>query len=370
MVRSRTVTLILITMIVAVLVLAGCQQAPTPTPTPTPTPAPAPAPAPAPTPTPAPAPAPAPKVVDITFWGLAPGTEVFDNTFTLTTLINRYSQMVRATIQTSEGAIPGTRAIMTNSSLWPKTIWSTAYAVNIMARNGTPPFTDKYLNGRGIALYSLSVDALSTYDPNIKTKDDLAGKRIMLFQPFFTATMTTRTIIQDVWGLSGKVQISYGGDDDIKRALQDGTIDVGMLNVRSGAAEGPFDPSAALSELNLTKPGLRFITETEQDIIASETINKVGAWAIQIPAGIMGPTQTAPAWGNATALYWTADASLSADVVYDITKVLYEHMGEYNQILPAAHLTQKSIAELPTTLDQVHPGALKLFQEKGVKVGR
>ncbi len=307
---------------------------------------------------------------EITFWALRPGTEVYDNSFALSTLVNRHSKWLRIVIKVSQGSLPTMRKLQAEPKWRSKVAFGSAYAVMGMARRGTRPFKGQYRSPRAIALFSASADALATYDSRIKTKGDLAGKRAMLMPTFFTNTMTTKTIIEKVWGLKGQVKISHGFDDNIFNALRDGTVDVGLVNVRAQTPNGPFEPSAGLAEINLTKPGLHFLSNgTREERKAATAANGVPSFSTVVPAAKFGPTQTGPLSAGVTMLYWAADSVMDDDIVYEMIRILYDYMDEYNKILPAAGMKRENMAKIPWPEELFHAGAVRLYKEKGIPIG-
>jgi TRAP-type uncharacterized transport system substrate-binding protein len=57
------------------------------------------------------------------------------------------------------------------------------------------------------------------------------------------------------------------------------------------------------------------------------------------------------------------------DVTYEIARVLYENIDAFREYYPSSLMTQQTIAAFPVPEDQFHPGAVKLYKEKGVTIG-
>lgn len=87
--------------------------------------------------------------------------------------------------------------------------------------------------------------------------------------------------------------------------------------------------------------------------------------------GKFGPKQKEPWSVNASTMLWSADVEMPNEVTYEICRIIYEHYKEFGKY----HITGKAIS--PETMSKsessdpkfVHPGALKFYKEKGLKLG-
>ena len=71
----------------------------------------------------------------------------------------------------------------------------------------------------------------------------------------------------------------------------------------------------------------------------------------------------------ASPLFWAADKAMDAEVVYEVTRVLYQHMDEFNQSYRPSMLTRDQMAALSFTEDLFHPGAVRFYREMRVPIG-
>ena len=101
-------------------------------------------------------------------------------------------------------------------------------------------------------------------------------------------------------------------------------------------------------------------------------VNDLLPWRIDwatIPPMQLGPNQTEPILSQAVHLAWFADQAMDDDVTYEIARILYENMDEIKEYYPPTIINKNQLAMLPVPEDQFHPGALKLFKERGVPIG-
>jgi uncharacterized protein len=136
-----------------------------------------------------------------------------------------------------------------------------------------------------------------------------------------------------------------------------------------GMPGGPWKPGEELSQLQVLKPGLHFVGFSDADFEAASKVLKIPLPGEVVAPGSYGPDQKKPIRGVDAALFWAADQELDAAVVYEITKIIYEHIDELNASYPSSLMTRKQLAALRLPRELFHPGALKFYEEVGVPVG-
>lgn len=215
--------------------------------------------------------------------------------------------------------------------------------------NGT-----KYENCLGVVpLYYSVLYIFAPKDSNINTIYDLQGKRIACGAPGSTSGDAVKALLsvlniqpQSVTGLS-----SNGMCD----ALKDGTIDAafGITGI----------PAAWLLDLETTKE-LKFISLANEDF--AKIFEKYPFWGrAEVPAN----TYKNQNYNWPVLSFWNmlvADESVSENVIYDLTKATYDLHDDLVSIDPnAKSIVFENIDKMTMPL---HPGALKYYREKGVKV--
>lgn len=214
-------------------------------------------------------------------------------------------------------------------------------------------FKAKLTKLRGIgAVYPNYIQVVASKESGIKTLADLKGKRLSVGAPKSGTELNARAILQAA-GLTysdlGKVEyLPFGESVDLMKNRQlDATLQSAGLGV------------AAIRDL-----------ASSVDIVVVEVpaavVEKVGAPYVK--ATIPANTYTGQAADVPTAAvvnYLVTRSDLKDDLVYAMTKAVYENLPE----LAAAHSAGKEISlkgALSGMPVPVHPGAEKYFREAGV----
>ncbi len=206
---------------------------------------------------------------------------------------------------------------------------------------------------RGVAgIYANYIQVIASKDSGIKTLADLKGKRLSVGAPKSGTELNARAILKAA-GIEykdlGKVEYLPFGEsvELIKNRQLDATLQSAGLGV------------ASIRDLANSVP----ITVVE---IPAALVDKVGSPYVKvtIPKGTYeGQDADVPA--AAVQNYLVTSAKLPDDVVYGMTKAIFESLPD----LQAAHAAAKAIklesalVGMPVPL---HPGAAKYFKEKGV----
>ncbi len=206
---------------------------------------------------------------------------------------------------------------------------------------------------RGLtAIYPNYIQVVALKESGIKTLADLKGKRLSVGAPKSGTELNARAILAGA-GLSykdlSKVEyLPFGESVDLMKNRQlDATLQSAGLGV------------AAIRDLASSVD----ITVVE---IPAGLVDKIGAPYVKatIPANTYtGQTQAVA--GAAVVNYLVTRASLSDDLAYQMTKLVFEQRDE----LVASHAAasdiklEKALEGMPIPL---HPGAERFFREKGM----
>ncbi|MFN2437187.1 MAG: TAXI family TRAP transporter solute-binding subunit, partial [Desulfotignum sp.] len=139
-------------------------------------------------------------------------------------------------------------------------------------------------------------------------------------------------------------------------ALRDGTIDVGIWSVGPGTSS--ILDLATTHEITI----LPFTPEQTQKILAAETTYA----GVELSGGVYrGVDENVPTIGVWNVII--CQASLETDLVYNLTKALFEHNDYLKKIHPTASYTvpENTVKYSPIPL---HPGTIKYLEEKGLTV--
>ena len=209
---------------------------------------------------------------------------------------------------------------------------------------------------RGVtAIYPNYVQIVASKDSGIKTLADLKGKRLSVGAPKSGTELNARAILAAA-GMSYKDlgKIEYLPFAESVELMKNRQLDATLQSAGLGVA--------SLRDLATSVE----ITVVE---VPAETIEKAGAPFVKatIPANTY-TGQAAPVVTAAVVNYLVTHEGVKEELVYQMTKSMYENLGD----LAAAHAAGKSI-KLESALEgmpvPVHPGAVRYFKEKGLKVG-
>lgn len=326
---------------------------------------PAPAPAPAPAPKPAPAPAPKPVTV-IKIYGAAVGDPWYTLSEALAYYINHESEWLRATVVSGPGMHAGYDLVMEDPEhmAWvaemsgfyyiPKKPWGERW--------------NYYDKTRFIGISATIPMAWVTFDKDIKTWQDLAGKKVMIARKGSVLVNDDEAVLE-AWGVKDKVDISNGTWGPMMTALRDGLVDTAVLGLDlvypAGWAKGAF-----ITELETRGP----IYYLSHDPDMLDKLKKEGRFSgipVRVPPGRLDrKTQPTELWVHSNPAFFAADERMDEDIVYEVTRVLYETAGPgwatwHRQ---GGHMTKEWIPASPVPLEFIHPGAKKYYDEHGIKV--
>lgn len=198
------------------------------------------------------------------------------------------------------------------------------------------------------ALYPETIQLVTTSGSGITSFDDLAGKSISVGAPG-SGTYINAEQLLEIHGMTmddvDAQNLDFG---ESQESLQSGQIDAAFIT--AGTPTGAVESLGATSEV--------VIVPVEKDK-ADELIEKYPYYAHDVvPAGIYGLTEEVPTVSVLAMLVVQND--LSEDLVYDITKAIYENT---DQIQHAKAEFIKSETALDGIGIDIHPGAQKYFDE-------
>jgi hypothetical protein len=269
-------------------------------------------------------------------------------------LSNLYSRSLPG----SRPSVQATKASVENLILLQQGKGEVAFTLGdslAFARDGNEEagFKTKLGKLRGLAaIYPNYIQVVATKASGIKTLADLKGKRLSVGAPKSGTELNARAVLAAA-GLSYKDlgKVEYLPFDESVELMKNRQLDATLQSAGLGVA--------AIRDLAASVP----IAVVE---IPAAVVDKAGSPYVKgvIPAGTYsGQAADVP---TATVVnYLVTRSDLSADIVYGMTKAMFEHLDE----LVAAHSAAKGIR-----LDRVllgmpiplHPGAERYYKEKGV----
>lgn len=221
------------------------------------------------------------------------------------------------------------------------------------ANEGTMMFDgDKVDNVKGLGtLYPETIQIVTTADSGIKTVEDLKGKTVSVGEAGSGTRLNAEQILE-VYGLTvDDINARNLSFDDSTTGIQDGTIDAAFIT--AGTPTGAVEGLAATQDV--------IIIPMDADKIDA-LIDKYPYYAKEtIPAGTYNSDAEIETVAVQAMLVVRSD--LSDDLVYEITKAIYENTDKIGHAKGELIKAEKALDGMGI---DVHPGAKKYFDEKGV----
>ncbi|QPC46106.1 TAXI family TRAP transporter solute-binding subunit [Mangrovibacillus cuniculi] len=202
------------------------------------------------------------------------------------------------------------------------------------------------------ALYPETIQIVTTAKSGITSVEDLKGKVVSVGEAG-SGTLANAEQILEVHGLTtddlDARNLSFA---DSTTGLQDGTIDAAFIT--SGTPTGAVEGLAATVDV---------VIVPVEDAKADELIKKYPYYAKEVvPNGTYGLTSEVATVAVQAMLVTRSD--LSEDLVYEITKAIFDNTDKIEHA--KGELIKAENALNGVGID-IHPGAKKYFEEKGVK---
>ena len=254
------------------------------------------------------------------------------------------------------------------------TFYMSSAAPYLSAKHGVAAFEQYEPTGdqRLVAALMYGVNGFVTTNPDIKSVEDLDGKKVAMF-----ADQMPQQMAQAAFEIVGiNVEIVTMTFADQFTALGDGLVDA-CLYLGTGLPNGEaLVPVGPLQELVANKGGevyaVTFPTDLQEQAVAKAGFEEIWPYSpITVPSGSLSDSykEEFDAYGSVTGMI-CAWADTDEELVYQVTKTLCENygkLGEYmtelGQITPDLMLSMLYMAQDES---DIHPGALRYYTEAGL----
>ena len=194
-------------------------------------------------------------------------------------------------------------------------------------------------------------------DSGIETLADLKGKKAFIGPPGGAATRVVATAIKQATGLEGEkdYEVQKFGFDAAIQAFQDDKIDMIVLptNVPSPSVEQfALTKKIRILDIPIDKVTIRTAT--------GGTINEIAPDAYGSNQMNESATKTHGAIVN-----FSARMDLDEEVVYKVTKAIWENIGEMHEAAKWMASTINKENALSFIPNRLHPGAERYYREQG-----
>jgi TRAP transporter TAXI family solute receptor len=263
-------------------------------------------------------------------------------------IINTQLPEFKITVEVTGGGVANARLVGEGNNDFGITNSDAAY----YAFKGEKPFKKSYKFYSIAYLYPSSLHTIVMGNSPIKSYRDFKGKRIAI-GPAGGGTINTFRFMMPFYGFQeSDFKFSFLSFSDGVSALKDGNADVNM--VIAGA------PAGAAKELAETA-SVRFIS-TEEDILKKLSEKYPFYVRSELPKTMFNTPQEIVTVGLGN--LWVVRDKMPEDVVYKMTKAVYENLEELGKSHPQGKdivLKQATSVSIP-----LHPGAIRYYKEKGL----
>ena len=219
---------------------------------------------------------------------------------------------------------------------------------------------------------SSGVQIIARKDSGIKTISDLKGKTVSVGSPGSSGAMVTAKMLEIGFGLTEEnynpVYLSFS---EVAEGLRDRVIDAGTMTFAI--------PAALIIDLSTTVPiqVLEWDKEGREKILDSPNFRLYRS--VVVPEGTYNGVDEDVTILTGPPSFTLCRADLSEDIVYNFVKAIWDNNKELLGIHPAAwELTFENTIEIFESpqgeeafeLIDIHPGALRYFEEKNYEIAK
>lgn len=266
---------------------------------------------------------------------------------------------IRATVEATGGSVFNINAVLSGDLEFGVAQSDRQY----QAVNGLAEWADKGPQADLRAVFSLhpeTVTLLAAVDAGVKSVADLKGKRVNIGNPGSGQLQNSIDALTAV-GIDPDKDIKAEGAKaaEAPGLLQDGRIDAFFYTV--GHPNGAFLEATAGARkvlfVPLEGPGIDELIKAKPFYAKS---------VVPVMANYQGAANTEDVNSFGVLATFVTSAKVPDDVVYAITKEVFDNLDTFKNLHPAfAILTKESMLEGMSA--PIHPGALKYFKEAGLK---
>jgi TRAP transporter TAXI family solute receptor len=234
--------------------------------------------------------------------------------------------------------------------------------------HGMPPFKEAYPEIRIIICYGHMSNPFVTFNPNIRSPEDLVGKRLAIGPAPIALGHNTQNMLEYGHGLKGKVRFINMRWPQMKDALLDGTVDAMLLGVGKRPSP-PWSPVAVYQEIQASGRKVYFFGPSKEAVQKTGERDKIPYTSGILPKDALGPGQPAqdtPTWEEANTVVCHKD--FDPEITYQMAKISYEHCKDMEKLTAAAKgVWPALIPDIPFPNELIHEGALRFYKEKGLR---
>ncbi len=250
------------------------------------------------------------------------------------------------------------------------TVFATSTTSLVDAIQGNRPYSKPVKNVKLIGFVTQNIQTLITYEDDIKTVQDMSGKRFITTSIMSTSGRHFWNILKRAIPGSDKMKPTYANWTAVQNGLLDGTADVGALGITT-CADGPWMPIPAYAEIVASRGVPHFISVDEKYIREAAKAEDMLYIPVLMPKGSLAenvPPSDVMCWEERLGIGGFSETP--DELAYLIAKLLCEQAEEFSKYTPVGKAMSSSVT-VPSkeffSDDDIHPGALRYYKEKGLR---
>jgi uncharacterized protein len=293
------------------------------------------------------------------------GSEGYIMTFALSDIVNKTHPWLRLRGMETTGIAENVKTLAKEPEKRPNSVIFANTGAVYQAKMGLPPYGEKYTTLRAIASFNASRFFFVTMNPNIKSPKDLVGKKVGMFPKGSPSVIEWEAMLKYGFNVDPKsidwVPLPLGPGIE---SLSDGRL----AATWAGASPPPINATAPQLQALLPTRDVFFVGFSQEAAKAAREKTGFPTYVAEVPAGTYN-SKHPKLFCHIQFLSWWADLSMDKEVVYEITKTIYENVGRFGDYHTTGKaMTKSTIAQMGDE-GMFHPGAVKFYKEKDVKIG-
>jgi TRAP transporter TAXI family solute receptor len=286
----------------------------------------------------------------------------------LATEVNRKHPWLR--INVIEGKPNNVHELANKPNLRINTVVESATYTKWAVGKGMRPAKAPYHGAKALCSMAgtLSVPIL-TNDENIKTLQDLKGKTVNLFVKGTQGENTISALLKHL-GILDTIKRDYLPFKPSVDAMIDGLIDA-TVSYAVLVKDNPMKYSPVSAYIELLESRKCYVIDIPVELMREASkATGIPITPIKLPAGSIGKGIPARDMTTYCTYIWMfVDEGFPDDLAYEVCKVFAENLDALRKTSPgASSLAIDKLATSDLTAEEYHPGAIRFFKEKGIKI--
>ncbi|MEW6665052.1 MAG: TAXI family TRAP transporter solute-binding subunit [Thermodesulfobacteriota bacterium] len=286
----------------------------------------------------------------------------------LATEVNRKHPWLR--INVIEGKPNNVHELANKPNIRTDTVVESATYTKWATSKGMRPANAPYQGAKALcSMAGTMAVPIFTNDESIKRLQDLKGKRVNLFVKGTQGENTISALLKHI-GILDSIKRDYLPFKPSVDAMIDGLIDATVTYAVLVKHEPvKFSPVSAYIEMLESRKC--YVVDIPVELMGEASkATGIPITPIKLPAGSIGkgiPSRDMNTY--CTYIWMFVDESFPEDLAYEVCKVFNENLDALRKTSPgASSLATEKLATSDLEPREYHPGAVRFFKEKGIKI--